>query len=108
VTNIQHYVSSINHQADFVWVKFKEVVSNDSMRKYIEDAQKAWKQDGMQGKMPIEVIAQLREQRFKNEFEMKFPFIEWAQRDLKIHDKVEIDMPLQLVDIKSVGTDEGI
>jgi len=62
----------------------------------------------MPGVIPKDIIIQLRNHRFKNEFEMRFPFIDWAKRDLKIMDKVEIDMPLQMDDIKSVGTNEGI
>ena len=62
----------------------------------------------MPGEIPQNVIDQLRFKRFQNEFEMKFPFIDWTKRNLRIHDKVEIDMPLQLTDIKSVGVDEYI
>ncbi len=108
MTKITHYVSSINHKDEFVWVIFKEIVSNESMAKYLDDAKKAWKKDGMPGELPLNLMTSLREQRFKNEFEMKFPYVLWSKRDLRIHDKVEIDMPLQLKDIISTGTDEGI
>lgn len=108
MTKILHYVSSINHKDDFVWVLFQEIVSADSLAKYLNDAKKAWKDQGMPGEIPQHTIDQLRQQRFKNEFEMKFDFPAWSQRNLRIHDKVEIDMPLQLEDIVSVGTEDGI
>ena len=108
MTKILHYVSSINQKDEFVWVLFKEKISNDNLIKYLADAAQAWKDQGMPGSIPQSTLDLLREQRFKNEFEMKFPFIQWAKRNLKIHDQVEIDMPLQLNDIISVGTDEGI
>ena len=108
LTKILHYVSSINQKDDFVWVTFQEIISPGSMANYLEDAVKSWKEQGMPGEIPQRTIDQLREQRFKNEFQMKFPFPQWAKRDLRIHDKVEINMPLQLKDIVSVGIDDGI
>ena len=108
MTKILHYVSSINHKDDSVWVSFQEIVSNNTLIKYINDAKKAWREQGMPGEIPQSTIEQLREQRFKNEFEMRFPFVEWSKRNLRIHDKVEIDMPLQLQDIVSIGVDEGV
>ena len=108
MTKILHYVSSINHKEEWVWVSFQEIVSNQTLIQYIEDAKKAWKNQGLPGDLPQSTIEQLREQRFKNEFEMKFSFVLWAKRNLRIHDKVEIDMPLQLQDIKSVGMDDGV
>ncbi len=108
MTLITHYVSSISQQEDFVWVIFKEKVSNDSMAKYLDKAAESWKGQGMPGKMPLSVMNQLREQRFKNEFEMKFPYILWTKRNLKIHDTVEINMPLQLSDIKTKHHDLGV
>ncbi len=87
---------------------FQEIVSNETLIKYIDDAKLAWKEQGLPGDLPHSTIEQMRIKRFKNEFEMRFPFLEWAKRNLRIHDKVEIDMPLRLSDIKSVGTDEGI
>ena len=105
---ILHYVYSLSEENDFVWVLFQEIVTPESMAKYLNDAAKSWKEQGLPGEIPQRTVNQLREQRFKNEFQMKFPFTQWAKRDLKIHDKVEIDMPLQLKDIVSVGIDEGI
>jgi len=108
MTKIEHYVSSINQKDDFVWVKFQEIVTPDSMAKYLADAQASWTEQGLPGKLPQNTTDLLRQQRFKNEFEMKFPFVEWSIRNLKIHDKVDIDMPLQLKDIITVGTEDGI
>lgn len=108
MTKISHYVSSISQKEDFVWVSFQEIVTPKSMALYLNDAAKSWKEQGLPGEIPQHTINQLREQRFKNQFQMKFPFPQWAKRNLKILDKVEIDMPLQLKDIISVGTDEGI
>lgn len=108
MTKISHYVSSINQKNDFVWVKFQEIVSNETLVKYIDDAKKAWKDQGLPGELPQSTIDQLRTQRFKNEFEMRFPFVDWAKRNLRIQDKVEIDMPLKLDDIISIGMDEYI
>jgi len=59
------------------------------------------------GNIPLDVMVQLREQRFKNEFEMRFPFYEWSNRNLKIHDRVEINMPLQLSDVQLIDQDIG-
>ncbi len=108
MTKINHYVSSINQKDKFVWVKFQEIVTNETLIKYLDEAAKAWKEQGLPGNIPQSTLDQLREQRFKNEFEMKFPFVDWAKRNLRIHDKVEIDMPLQLKDIISVGMDDGV
>ena len=108
MTKILHYVSSINHKDEFVWVKFQEIVTPESMANYLQDAQDSWTNQGLPGNIPQNTIDQLRQQRFKNEFEMKFPFVLWQKRNLLIQDKVEIDMPLQLTDILSVGMDEGI
>jgi len=108
MTKIPHYVSSISQKDDWVWVIFKEIVSNKVVIKYIKDAKESWERQGLPGELPKSTIQQLREHRFKNEFEMKFPFPQWSKRDLKIMDRVDIDMPLQLKDIVSVGMDEGI
>jgi len=108
MTKITHFVSGITQRENFVWVSFQEIVSKETLIKYIDDAKASWKRQGLPGEIPQATIEQLRIHRFKNEFEMKFPFAEWSRRDLRIHDKVEIDMPLQLIDIVSVGTQEGI
>ena len=78
------------------------------MAKYLDDAAKAWDNQGMPGKISLSTMNQLREQRFKNEFEMKFPYILWTKRNLKIHDTVEINMTLQLSDIKTTEHDLGV
>lgn len=108
MTKISHYVSSINHKDDFVWVMFQEIPTNETMIKYIAEAAISWKECNMPGELPQNIIDQLRVSRFKNQFEMKFPFVDWVKRDLKIQDKVEIDMPLRLTDIVSAGIDEGV
>lgn len=106
---IRHYVSSITQENDSVIVViFKEKVSTETMKEYLDQAQKDWTEQGLPDKIPIHVLNNIRNQRFQNEFMMKFPVYDWKKNELKIHDEVTIDMPLLLSDVVKVESDSGI
>ncbi len=109
MTLIPHYVSKIFLRDDkVIIVTFQEKVSNDVMKKYLEEAQADWTKQGLPDKIPISTLNQVRNDRFKNEFQMRFPYHLWKQRDLKINDEVQINMPLVLTDVISVEPDIGV
>ena len=108
MTTIPHYVYSINQMNEqFVIVTFRQTVSTESMASYLNQAKADWKTQGLPGECPQNALDQIREDRFKNEFQMRFPFHEWANRNLRINDPVEINMPLRLEDIKSTKKETG-
>jgi len=109
MTLIPHYVSKIFLRDDeVIIVTFQEKVSNNVMKDYLEQAQADWTKQGLPDKIPISTLNQVRNDRFKNEFQMRFPYHLWKQRDLKINDLVSIDMPLVLDDVISVKEELGV
>jgi len=108
MTKISHYIYSINQlNEEFVMVTFRQTVSTKDMASYLNKAKSDWKAQGLPGECPQSALNQIREDRFKNEFQMRFPFHEWSNRNLRINDPVEIDMPLRLEDIRTVKKETG-
>jgi len=115
MTKIRHYIHSveINQRQDQIKVIFREKTDPEEMAKYVKTAIDDWKKQGLEHmglgqEPPKDVLDQIRQQRFKNEFMMVFPRNEWDRRGLQIFDEVEIDMPLQLSDIESIQPEVGV
>lgn len=109
MTLIHHYVYSISQLVPgFVTVIFKEMVSTKIAADYIQQAIQDWKTQGLPGEPPKHVLDHIRQQRFQNQFEMKFLIHEWNKRKLSIGDEVKINMPLQLDDVITVEPEMGV
>ena len=106
---IRHSVAGIENAGNgMVMVTFKEVISNKAMKEYLERAQKDYNSQGFAGNIPIPMLNQIRESRFKNEFRQQFPLAKWELKGLLIGDQVDIDMPLTIDDIVPMNDGFGV